>query len=399
MGYEVFLPVRFFCTFTPSKDPIIIFESMSFKQIPSETILFLMLYGGTAMAALIACIYLLLRKCNAIAADVTPPLSLRRWAAGFFAIMFLGHIWWLLFYLFSDDFHSVSYVALGVLDGVALLTTIAGTLFAMLQDRKRSVWPIVVATLPYVVFGGLYLAYPSGPFLLIAVAYIVLLCVLFIIYMIFAVRRYRRWLRDNYADLEHKDVWLSNLLIIATMLLIIIYGFDVGDIIISYVVQVIELALFFLLLWRVETLEQLDEATTQAQDVEETPVVTDEDASSALSSGIGPLLERHCEEAQLYLQHDLSLAQLSQAIGTNHFYLSQYFTQQGRTYNTYINDLRINHFVNLYHEAVATQRSFTAQQLANESGFRSYSTFSAAFKQRMGQTVSAWMHDAANGEK
>ena len=351
------------------------------------------------MAAFIACVYLLLRKCNAFAADVTPPLSLRRWAAAFFAIMFLSHIWWLLFYLFSGDFLSVSYVTLGVLDGALMLTAVAGTLFAMLQDRKRFVWPIVVAMLPYAVLGGLYVAYPSGPFMYIAVAYILLICLLFIIYMIFAVRRYRRWLRDNYADLENKEVWLSNMLIIVTMLLIIIYGFDVGDIIISYIVQVIELALFVLLLWRVETMQQLDDATIQNLDLEETPAEPEEEAASDLPSSIGQLLERHCEDAQLYLQHDLSLSQLSQAIGTNHFYLSQYFTQQGMTYNAYINGLRINHFVNLYHEAVAAQRSFTAQQLANESGFRSYSTFSAAFKQRMGQTVTAWMRDAANAEQ
>jgi AraC-like DNA-binding protein len=47
--------------------------------------------------------------------------------------------------------------------------------------------------------------------------------------------------------------------------------------------------------------------------------------------------------------------------------------------------------MSLYREAVAAQRSFTAQQLASESGYRSYSTFAIAFKQRMGQTVTAWM--------
>ena len=58
-----------------------------------------------------------------------------------------------------------------------------------------------------------------------------------------------------------------------------------------------------------------------------------------------------------------------------------------------INNLRIEHFVRLYREAVAAKRSFTAQQLAQESGFRSYSTFSSAFKQRMKQTVTSWMRD------
>ena len=61
------------------------------------------------------------------------------------------------------------------------------------------------------------------------------------------------------------------------------------------------------------------------------------------------------------------------------------------TYNTYINDLRISHFISLYHEAVAARRNFTANKLANESGYRSYSTFSMAFKQRMGVSVTAWM--------
>lgn len=65
------------------------------------------------------------------------------------------------------------------------------------------------------------------------------------------------------------------------------------------------------------------------------------------------------------------------------------------TYNAYINDLRINHFVNLYREATATHKSVTAQQLANDSGYRSYSTFSLAFKQRMGESVTAWMHEMA----
>jgi AraC-like DNA-binding protein len=58
-----------------------------------------------------------------------------------------------------------------------------------------------------------------------------------------------------------------------------------------------------------------------------------------------------------------------------------------------INNLRIEHFVR-YREAIANSRPFTAQQLAQESGFRSYSTFGTAFKQRMGQNVSSWMHEA-----
>ena len=55
--------------------------------------------------------------------------------------------------------------------------------------------------------------------------------------------------------------------------------------------------------------------------------------------------------------------------------------------------MRINHFVKLYREAIAAHSPFTAQQLAHDSGYRSYSTFSLAFKQRTGQSVTAWMRD------
>ena len=113
----------------------------------------------------------------------------------------------------------------------------------------------------------------------------------------------------------------------------------------------------------------------------------------AIPSNIEQLLVERCVDTQLYLQHDLTILQLAQAVGTNRFYLSQYFSRQGITYNAYINDLRINHFMSLYREAIAAQQPITAQQLASDSGYRSYSTFSLAFKQRTGQSVTAWIRE------
>ena len=70
-------------------------------------------------------------------------------------------------------------------------------------------------------------------------------------------------------------------------------------------------------------------------------------------------------------------------------------SRQDTTYNAYINDLRINHFIRLYREAVDNQRLFTTKQLAHSSGYRSYSTFTLAFKQRMGKNVTAWISELA----
>ena len=51
--------------------------------------------------------------------------------------------------------------------------------------------------------------------------------------------------------------------------------------------------------------------------------------------------------------------------------------------------------MSLYREATSARQSITAQQLASDSGYRSYSTFSLAFKQRLGKSVTSWMREMA----
>ena len=155
----------------------------------------------------------------------------------------------------------------------------------------------------------------------------------------------------------------------------------------EYLAQFNTIIIVAFLLWRVETLQTLE--VKEEDPVEETN--QQEKTPFAVPSNISLLLQKYCEKPHLYLQHDLTLQQLSEAIGTNRTYLSQYFADEGITYNTYINRLRIAHFERIYEVAVTSMRPFTAQQLAGECGFRSYSTFYAAFKQIKGLTATAWM--------
>ena len=154
--------------------------------------------------------------------------------------------------------------------------------------------------------------------------------------------------------------------------------------------EVIIIILVCYLLWRVETLSDLSipEGTTKNVST----------SATLPEKNIGLMLKQHCEEPRLYLQYDISLPQLAQIIGTNRLYLSQHFSSQSMTYNVYINGLRIQHFIKLYHDAVATHQPISVQQLAHQSGFRSYSTFNAAFKQSMGMTATEWMHNVGTSE-
>ena len=387
-----------------------------FEQPTLENILFYMLYAAVAGMSLIASIYLMFRRGNAFAPDITPPVSLRRWAAAFFAVIFLDHVWWFLFYIYCGNINSVYCWVVAVPDSMALLTTIAGTLFAMLQDQKRPVWPVVTGTIPYGLFLALHIVNPESHFFNLAIAYILLFYVLFSINMVFAVKQYGRWLRDNYADLEHKEIWMSQVLVILFLILVISDGLESSNMtIISYLLQITQIPFFGFMLWRIETLPQLESISDEQMCSSPAPETAHVIGMSLATEGtqepdfpkqaqqtltipsnlIQQLLDEHCVATQLYLQHNLTLQQLAAAVGINRYYLSQFFSKHGKTYNAYINDLRINHFVCLYRETIAIQQPVIAQQLAYDSGYRSYSTFSLAFKQRMGVTVTVWMSEVA----
>ena len=75
-----------------------------YKLPGQEELLYYMLYAGAALLSMIASIYLLLRRGNAFASDITPPLRLRRWTAALFASMTLSHVAYLPgVFLTSDD--------------------------------------------------------------------------------------------------------------------------------------------------------------------------------------------------------------------------------------------------------------------------------------------------------
>ena len=358
-----------------------------------------MLYTAAALLSLIACCYLLLRRGNAFAHDVTPPVRLRRWTAAFFAAIALCHLWYLpTYFLTSPDGMMLGSLIAGLLDCVMIIPLAIVILFVMLQDRRRPLWPVPVMIAPLIAGLTWCLATRSDALLPVMFGYFLLMWLGLIIYMVHAIRQYGRWLRDNYADLEHKEVWQGFVVLAIIFLVYSIYSLDVGELIYEYAMEVINIVLICYLLWRVETLNDLsvpvDDSKGETVTIENTedndyPLsIRNRSTSVAMpAKNIGLLLQQHCIDQQLYLQHDLTLFQLAKAIGTNRFYLSQYFSNQGTTYNAYINDLRINHFVSLYLE----KRSSTAQQLAQESGYRSYRTFSEAFKRKMGHTVSAWI--------
>ncbi len=359
---------------------------------PLYHILFFTCYGGMALSALLGCFYLLFRRNNAFSSDITSPLLLRRWTAVTYATVFMSHTWWMLFFYMQDGDNLDNRLLLcRCLDFSINWSATFYTMLVMLQDRRRPFSHvlvfIVLALTGLFVYHFFHTQLPWLGLLLIVSSFVYV-----VITMLVSVRQYGRWLRENYADLEHKEVWQTYLVMFAFLPTILFYSFNLVHIVFDILLEIVDIMLLLVLLWRVETLQSLEEPTAEPDDTSD----TSDDATALIYSKIELLLQQKCVDTHFYLHHDMSLSHLAKNIGTNTTYLSRYFSHHGLTYNTYINTLRVEHFMRLYQESAKSSQFVTAAELAYNSGYKSYSTFSAAFKQINGETVSQWMRKQEN---
>ena len=364
-----------------------------YEQHYRGDIIYLMLYASVMAFSLIASCYLLFRRANAVAPGVTSSVRLRRFTAAFLGSLTLSYLLYLpLIYMTSVEDIQMLYFVGAMFDFLTCFPLVIAILFTMLQDHRRPLWPIGVMMSPLVVGMMVCAITRSDAIMPVLYAYFLLLGIGLIIYMVCATRQYGRWLRDNYADLEHKEVWQSLVVLAIIMMAFSLYAYEHLGLFFKYAARINTILLTGFLVWRAETLSDLSQFDSKSVSTSVPSETIDDDLSSAVQDKIGLLLQQHCVDTQLYLQHDLTILQLAKSIGTNRFYLSQYFSSRGLHYNDYINELRIQHFVNLYRESI-DKRDFTIQQLAQECGYRSYSTFSRVFKQQMGKNVTTWIGD------
>ena len=233
-----------------------------YEYLGLHDIIFISLYIGVAFLALMACLYLLFRRGNAFVGDeITSSRVLRRWTAALLAAMAASHVWWYAVgqWCLTDDW-LVRTILVIMLDYATLVPLVMGVLLAMLQDRRRPLWPWLVAQLPVVMFAVVGIAQRSTFYGFELTHYWQLaVIVAFITYYIYALREYGRWLLDNYADLEHKEVWQSLVFAVALFAVYMIYTSNAGELMKEYLSQVITLVIIAFLLWRVETLQELED--------------------------------------------------------------------------------------------------------------------------------------------
>ncbi len=355
-------------------------------------------------------IYLLVSKRNAFGRELVTDQRLRRkagWTILVYVFTYLANIPLVLW--FADD-PQLQQMASVTIDMVLYLPTMLCFMLETLQDRRRwdnrLWWFCVIAVLP--LMGWLLTRQTWWTWAMYAL-YLTELATC-IVWYIRSKITYHRFLADNYADLEHKDLTWSWIILCVMALSLVNYLLMMSQsdihVIMAYsyvfhVADTIFIGIIVLYIDHQQVLEPLAEETVEAEMQEETEVEsggTENTPIAPISKNdiiiikIGALLQKHCEATQLYLQHDLSLNTVAQACHTNRTYLSLYFASQGITYYTYINKLRIDYFQSLYRKALREKITPpTLQQLSTDSGFSSYNTFSRAFVSCKGVSVSKWL--------
>ena len=368
-------------------------------------------------------VYLLVSKRNAFGSEIVTDQRLRRKAGRLifiYTLIYLTNIPMLLW--LADDLQLLQMASVTV-DMTIWCPVVLHFLLELLQDRRH--WDnrlLLISVLAVMPLTGWLLTGHAWWKWAVYGMYIAEV-VFFIGWYIRAAIAYRRFLADNYADLEHKEVtwsWiiLSSMFFSLINYLLMLFQSDMQICVaLSYIFHLADILFIGIIVWHIDRQQVLEplaeesvEEVQKSQEAEavETeamePEVMETEAMETTNTHefpasrkdiiiykTGELLRKHCEEAQLYLQRDLSLKTLAQACHTNRTYLGLYFASQGITYYIYINKLRIDHFQSLYREAMKEKSTtFTLQQLSKDSGFLSYNTFSRAFVSCTGISVSKW---------
>lgn len=315
-------------------------------------------------------VYLLTSRRNAFGSELITDQHLRRKAGRLifiYTLIYLTNIPMVLW--LADDLQLLQMASVTV-DMTIWCPVVLHFLLGLLQDRRhwdnRLLLISMLAVMPLT--GWLLTGYAWWKWAVYGM-YIAEV-VFFIGWYIRAAIAYRRFLADNYADLEHKEVtwsWiiLSSMFFSLINYLLMLFQSDMQICVaLSYIFHLADILFIGIIVWYIDHQQILEPLTAEAVAEElamEEEADTD-DTSNMLTNQptkddiivikTGALLRKHCEEAQLYLQRDLSLKTVAQVCNTNRTYLGRYFASQGLTYYTYINKLRINHFQSLYREAL-----------------------------------------------
>lgn len=239
--------------------------------------------------------------------------------------------------------------------------------------------PLCLFTLAFGVTGSMALYVAS-------IVYTALFCLVVVLFIVSKVRRYNRYVRDNYSYTERVNVsWLMNsMIILALCLFLWLYTCTnishLGDLI-YYVTSTLLWAVVLYYSLRQEWIPDVPQSDSEP---EGEPLEPMRNGVSLMSQK----LDEYIREKGLFLNPKLSLSDLAAEMGTNRSYLSNCLNNElGVTFYDYINSFRLEKA-----KAILDDSDFEGgiEETALLSGFNSVSTFRRSFQKKYGCTPSQY---------
>ena len=247
---------------------------------------------------------------------------------------------------------------------------------------------ILLHALPFTFFTAVYAIWPCEKTTFAYMLFLWFYAWSIVIIGYIKMRHYLSYVRKNYSNIDNIDVsWLRPVFFFAVIgqlawLFTSLYSTVVTDII-YYVTNIILWLLVLHYSWNFHPITI--EADNNKEDDINAEVLSSKTSSQPIPRG---LLEQLMEQEELYMQKDLTLSELAQAMGTNRTYVSNYLNAvYHQTFYDYINQLRINR---KSIPIITAHPEYTFEFVAAESGFASISTFRRAFIKLTGQTPSQY---------
>ncbi len=213
--------------------------------------------------------------------------------------------------------------------------------------------------------------------------------VCFVIYMVYAVRRYNRLLAENYSNVEYVHVrWLTG---VASMLALCLAVWTLSSYFSSWISDSIY-QLTLLAVWIVALYYADRQQTPQIA-----PLPNNQKAhvDSVLSEALEQKLQRLMTEERLWMNPHLTLSDLAMQVGTNRTYLSNYLNETlHTTFYDYINEHRLQAALQQLHDPASTA---TMVEIAEACGFNSISTFRRVFVRAKGCSFVEYRANIENG--
>ncbi len=265
-----------------------------------------------------------------------------------------------------------------MIDGWSALTYMV-FLFEVVLPGWMTLRKIALQILPFALITIAYYLWPVTLVIYVYWGFLWFYAWFIVIFGYFKTTKYLAYVRKNYSNIEKIDVsWLKPVFFFSivsqlTWLFTSIYSSILVDVF-YYLSSIVMWLMVLYYSWDFR------------------PIVIEKESEPSSSQKLTPLpigrLEKLVEEQQLYLNPNLTLNDIAQALGTNRTYVSNYLGQQvGQTFYDYINELRIEKkSVPLMEE----HPEYTFEFVATQSGFASMSTFRRAFVKKMGMTPSQY---------